>query len=584
MSNPVPPVPVPANETARLAALRAYHVLDTSAEEEFDDLTQLASRLCCAPIALVSLIDQDRQWFKSRVGLDVTETPRDLAFCAHAIMGDETLVIPDATKDERFANNPLVTSDPNIRFYAGMPLMTPSGHAVGTLCVIDRVPRTLTEDQMDTLKVLGRQVVTQLELRLSCRTLAIALAEQEEAGRRLRESKQALTAALAVAQAATNAKSNFLAAMSHEIRTPMNGIMGIAELLLDMGLTEEQRDFVETLHHSADLLLTILNDILDFSKIEAGHLDVESVPFDLRRTIHETHDLLATKAAAKGLMLSHQYPDDRPDWFRGDPTRIRQVVMNLIGNAVKFTTTGSVTVVTRIEPCPEGRWHLRLAVTDTGIGIPASAHPTLFRRFTQVDSSTTRKFGGTGLGLAISKQLVELMGGTMGLDSTEGMGSTFWFELPLAINEVLPAPTTPPPAATTVPAAGFGGTRVLLVDDNPVNLKVAGRMLENLDCAVVTALNGIQAIDRIGQERFDVVFMDCQMPEMDGYEATTRLRQTGVRTPIVAMTANALVGDRIVCLAAGMDDYVAKPIKVSALREMLSRWAQAIPATAPAEK
>ena len=312
MSNPVPPVPVPANETARLAALRAYHVLDTSAEEEFDDLTQLASRLCCAPIALVSLIDQDRQWFKSRVGLDVTETPRDLAFCAHAIMGDETLVIPDATKDERFANNPLVTSDPNIRFYAGMPLMTPSGHAVGTLCVIDRVPRTLTEDQMDTLKVLGRQVVTQLELRLSCRTLAIALAEQEEAGRRLRESKQALTAALAVAQAATNAKSNFLAAMSHEIRTPMNGIMGIAELLLDMGLTEEQRDFVETLHHSADLLLTILNDILDFSKIEAGHLDVESVPFDLRRTIHETHDLLATKAAAKGLMLSHQYPDDTP--------------------------------------------------------------------------------------------------------------------------------------------------------------------------------------------------------------------------------------------------------------------------------
>ena len=335
---------------------------------------------------------------------------------------------------------------------------------------------------------------------------------------------------------------------------------------------------------SGESMLAILNDILDFSKIEAGHLDVESVPFDLRRTIQETHDLLATKAAAKGLVLSHQYPDDRPDWFLGDPTRIRQVVMNLIGNAIKFTATGSVTVATRIDPGPQGRWNLRLAVADTGIGIPASAQPTLFRRFTQVDSSTTRKFGGTGLGLAISKQLVALMGGTMGLESAEGVGSTFWFELPLAINGVLPAATTPAPAATTATVAEFGGTRVLLVDDNPVNLKVAGRMLEKMGCAVVTALNGIEAIDRIGQERFDVVFMDCQMPEMDGYAATTRLRQTGVRTPIVAMTANALVGDRNICLAAGMDDYVAKPIKLDALRETLTRWAPAIPATTPAAK
>ena len=582
--------PVAAEDAERISKLKKYQVLNNNEEPAFARLTELAKLFFNMPVVAITFMDEETQYLKSLLGLDgICTTSRKVAICNYTVLSDEVLVLPDLTEDSRFSQNPLVTEAPYLRFYAGAPIiMQEDGktYRLGSLCLMDmQAHHDFTEKDADILAQFAAMAADALKLQ-----------DQQ------RHAKHA-----------NEMKSEFLANMSHEIRTPMNGIIGMVEMLAETKLSAEQQEYVDNIKVSNEHLLAIINGILDLSKVESGKMTIDSIPMNISSLCNEVVSLFAVKARQRGLTLDYHYTEALSPYIKGDPVRIKQIMVNLVNNAIKFTREGGrVTIdVKHMEnnPCEDKYGNhksicshelqveqashyntddsgsvnhqdmtLCIEVTDTGVGIKPESLEAIFDAYDQANKSTHRLYGGTGLGLSVCKSLVELMGGYIEVDSAVGIGTTFTVLLPLP-------PIDEAHYENWQDSNDFGMTEpshelighILLVEDDSVNAMIAKKALNNSGHTVTHVTDGQQAIEvfALNPEQYDVILMDHHMPIMDGVQATIKLHELydpQALPPIIALTANAMDGERKKYLDVGMQDYCTKPFKQEQLNALVQYW------------
>lgn len=533
---------VDETERQRLAELHRLNVLDTPTEPRFDAITELASQIFNVPIALVSLVDQSRQWWKAKVGLTACETPREISFCTHAIRGSDVFVVHDALTHSRFASNPLVTGEPFIRFYAGAPLVTRGGFRVGTLCVIDRKPRAdFQESDSWRLEHLAGLVVDLLERR------------QVEA---------ALTEALHRLDTVRLSQARFLATASHEIRTPLSAISSLADLAYAKSDSAEQRTYLGKIRSTNRILLELLDDVLDVSRVEMSKIDRRNVVFNPYDVLDRVVEISGVRADVRNLQLAAQVAHDVPDRLTGDETRLFQILLNLVNNAIKFTDQGSVDIAVRVKARTADSIRLLFSVHDTGVGIPEDRLDVIFRELERCDDGPAPR-GSAGLGLAIVRRFVALMGGTVTVRSTVGHGSTFAFDAEFGLTSSAARESPHAPLDPAPERGALEGLRVLLVDDSDLGREAVRGLLEYAGATVEAVSSGEAAVEIVTERPAgcDVVLMDLGLPGIDGLQATRlirRVRGPGA-LPIVGFSATDSRSTEADCLGVGMNAFLRKP-------------------------
>lgn len=528
---------LPEGESKRLEALYSYNVLDTEAEKVFDDLTQLASEICDTPIALISLIDADRQWFKSKVGLDADETTRDIAFCAHAIHQKEIFEVNDTHADVRFKDNPLVTDAPNIRFYAGTPLLTPNGYAIGTLCAISDKPQKLNAHQRKALDILGREVISQLELRIKINQLILA----------------------------DERKTDFMANLSHELRTPLNAIISLSQLMLNdkqQPISAQHRSYLEHLDFSGKRLLDLVNSVLDLGKIESGNIELTPSSVSIKSFFESIKGLVKSIAHAKHINVEFYVSAEDNTHIQVDEARLSQILLNLASNAVKFSAPHQAVKIDAVISSN----HLTIAVKDSVVGIAEQDQTRLFGKFQQVGEA--RKGEGAGLGLMITKSLVELMGGKIKLHSSLGSGTLVQVTIPV---EVTKKPNDNATNRVLEPKFDVNAA-ILVIEDNEINQQVATAIFHSIGLNIDIVASGEDAIEQVNQSHYDLLFMDLHLPGINGFEASKTIVSQFPNLPIVALTADVFAQQNKQFSDAGLQGVLVKPIDIGDLVDVLNHY------------